>query len=149
MTPISRNSGISMRAISAPRRDSVSSARSKVLATASSRSSSATVVGTASRMPLMGRRRIGATGSSARAAPRRQRRGVLGGRGVLLQRPGAGGGHLPLDIEELLDRDGNAGKGRRRGVGFSQAVRRVWGAKGGGLGGMDEGGLAFARGISD
>ena len=44
-----------MRSISAPWRESVSSARSKVRATASSSSSSTMVVGTASRMPLIGR----------------------------------------------------------------------------------------------
>ncbi len=77
ITPTSRNSGTSIRSISAPARDSAASARSKVFATASSRSSSATVVGTASRMPFTGR---GASGSHRLVGQHRVEHGAAGHR---------------------------------------------------------------------
>jgi hypothetical protein len=43
-------------------------------------------------------------------------------RGGILKRPGAGPGHLPLDVEEILDRHGNAGVRRRLRLCPAQAI---------------------------
>ena len=58
------------------------------------------------------------------AQPRHDRRIGLSRRRIL-QRARAGAGHLPLDVVEILDRHGNAGIGRRRGVGFTQMIHRI------------------------
>ena len=67
----------------------------------------------------------------------------------ILQRARAGAGHLALDVEQVLDRDGNAGIGRRRGLGLAQPVHRFGGLDRGFLIDMDEGADALARGIGD
>ena len=57
------------------------------------------------------------------AQPRHHRRVGFRRRGIL-QRPGAGAGHLSLDVEQILDRDGNAGEWRRRRLDRAQPVHR-------------------------
>ena len=53
-------------------------------------------------------------------------RGSIGlGARIVVERTRPGAGDLPLDIEQILDRDRNAGKGRRRGIGFAQRVHRL------------------------
>ncbi|GCC45360.1 hypothetical protein chiPu_0029197, partial [Chiloscyllium punctatum] len=80
--------------------------------------------------------------------PRHGGRIGLRRRGIL-QRPGACARHLPLDVEQVLDRDGNAGKRRRRGVGLAQPVHRIGGFQRRLAIDMDEGALALACGIGD
>jgi hypothetical protein len=67
----------------------------------------------------------------------------------ILQCAGAGAGHLPLDVEEILDRDRNAGKRRRCGLGLAQPVHGVGGVEHCVLVDVKEDALAFARGIGD
>ena len=66
-----------------------------------------------------------------------------------LQRAGAGAGHLPLDVEEILDRDGNAGIGRRRRVGLAQMIHRIRRCDRGVLVDVNKGSHALAGGIGD
>ncbi len=82
------------------------------------------------------------------AQPRHHGRVGLGGSGIL-QRAGASAGHLPPDIEQILDRHGNAGVGRRRGVGLAQPVHGVGGPERGFPVDVDEDTLAFAGGVGD
>ena len=58
------------------------------------------------------------------AQPRHNRRVSLS-RCRILQRARARAGHLPLDVVEILDRDGNAGIGRRRGACLAQMIHRI------------------------
>ncbi len=55
------------------------------------------------------------------AQPRHHRR-IGFRRSGILERPRAGSGHLSLDVEEILDRDGNARVGRRRRLHLTQPV---------------------------
>ena len=66
-----------------------------------------------------------------------------------LQRAGAGAGHLALDVEQILDRDGNAGIRRRRGVGFAQMIHRVGRGERRVLVDVNEGARALAGGIGN
>ena len=61
---------------------------------------------------------------SGRAQPRHGRR-ILPGRGSIAQRDRAGRGHVAGDVEQVLDRDRDAGKRRRRGAARPQAVMEV------------------------
>ena len=67
----------------------------------------------------------------------------------ILQRTRAGAGHLSLDVEQILDRDRNTGKGRWRCLRMAQTVHGVGGANCGIPVDMNEGALALARGIGD
>ena len=74
----------------------------------------------------------------------------IGGRGrTVAQCARAGARHLPLDVGEILDRDGNARIRRRRGIGGAQLVDTVGG--GARLIGVDadERARAFAGGVLD
>ena len=81
--------------------------------------------------------------------PARRNRATTGRIGFrrrrILQRARAGAGHLPLDVEQILDRDRNAGKARRRGLGLAQPVHRFRRLDRGFLVDMNEDALALAR----
>ena len=82
------------------------------------------------------------------AQPRDDGRVALG-RLRLPQRNRAGGGHLARDIEQILDRDRDAGKRRRRRAPRTQPIMIIGGCDR--VLGMDleKGAAAFARGIGD
>ena len=67
--------------------------------------------------------------------PARRNRATSGRIGLrgrrILQRARAGASYLPLDVEQILDRDGDAGIGRRRRLGLAQPVHRFRGLDGG------------------
>ena len=82
------------------------------------------------------------------AQPRHHGRIGFRRRGII-QRPRAGAGHLPPDVEQILDRDGNAGIARRRRLDLAQPVHRFGGFDRGFRVDMNEGALALAGGIGD
>ena len=67
----------------------------------------------------------------------------------ILQRARAGAGHLPLDVKQILDRDRNAGKRRRRRIRLAQPVHRVRRFDRGFLVDVDEGARALAGRVGD
>jgi hypothetical protein len=85
---------------------------------------------------------------AGRAQPRHHRRVGLRGRGIL-QRTRTGAGHLPPYVEEILDRDRNAGKRRRRRLGLAQLIHCVRGSDRGVLVDVNEGPRTLARGIGN
>jgi hypothetical protein len=71
------------------------------------------------------------------------------GRGRILQRARTGAGHLPPDIEQVLDRNRDAGIGRRRRLHLAQPVHRFGGLDRGLRVDMDKRPDAFAGGITN
>ncbi len=67
----------------------------------------------------------------------------------ILQCARAGAGHLPPDVEQILDRDGNAGKRRRRRLDLAQPVHRFRRLDRGFRIDMNEGARPLAGGVGD
>ena len=85
----------------------------------------------------------------AGTAQPRHHGGVGFRRGGILQRARACAGHLPPDVEQILDRDRNAGVGRRCCLHLAQPVHRL-GSLDCGFGiDVNEGPLALARRVAD
>ena len=82
------------------------------------------------------------------AQPRYRCRILLGRRGIV-ERARAGTRHLALDVEQILDRNRDAGIARGRRLHLAQAVHRLRSGERGVLVDMDEGALALTGGIGD
>ena len=89
---------------------------------------------------------VGAADDDEAGAPQPRHRGRIGvGRRGIVQRARAGAGHLPLDVEQILDRDRNAGEARRRRPGLAQRSMASAAASAASLVDMDEGALRLRR----
>ncbi len=74
--------------------------------------------------------------------------GSVGGGGLsIFQHFRSGGGHFAREIEEVLHREWNAGKGRRRPAPLAQLVHVIGGGAGATLIEFDEGAGTLARGV--
>jgi hypothetical protein len=67
----------------------------------------------------------------------------------IVERARTGAGHLTLDVEQILDRNRNAGIGRRRGSDLAQPVHCFRRFGRGFRIDVNEGPRAFARGVGD
>ena len=77
------------------------------------------------------------------------RDGVLGRRRAAVQQLRTGPGHLPLDVEQIFDGDGNAAERGRRLAAAAQPVRLLGGPPRSLAIDENEGPLAFATGLVD
>ena len=85
----------------------------------------------------------------ARSAQAGHRRRIAVSRRAVVERARTGAGDLALDIEQVLDRNRNAGEARRGGMGLAQRVHRVGSGERGILVDMDIDPLPLAVRVCD